>query len=410
MSFLTGLGAFAGGAAQGLDRGHLIAQRALQIRQGQAELEQAARQLKADAAAFAGLDQPGAGFGGPMSFAPGLPGPQGGAAPPQSYTQPMAPGQASVPAQQPAVPQQPGFSKAPPSAGGSPPSPSPVQPGGGGLSPAGQPGEIDPTDPRAAVMTVMQIAREIKSRNPDIDPQTLMMATSRIIDMSKGMAPALRQGAQVVVQQLRNEGAMERTGAQIASRENIAGQQIESRENIAGQNIASREGIAGQRDATTRRGQDLGLLRARETADAATERTRMAQEGANQRAASGAWTRTKLAAYNERIRAATAKMNVAQRQLSSLQQSLVRAEDPRAIKAAQEVEAAAAELDRVNQAAGLAEGPAPAMGAPAAAPAPGSRQAPAARAARGPAPASLRGKPIWPEGNKWVFEDGTEAK
>lgn len=402
MSFLSALGAFSGGAAQGLERGQMLAQRAQAIKQGQAALDQAKAELAANAAAFAGLEGP-TGGGGAMSFAPDLPGPQGGAAPPQQMTQPMAPGQPSVPARQPAVPPQQGFSPAPQSpAAGSPPSPAP-QPGAGGLSaPAGQPGqrgEIDPTDPRAAVMTVMQIAREIKSRNPNIDPQTLMLATSRVIDMSKGLAPAIRQGAQVVLQDMRNAGAMERTGAQ-----------IESRENIAGQNIESREKIAGQRDATTRRGQDISLQRVQQQGAQALERAALMTQAANERAAQGVWSREKTAAFRERAAAATAKLRTSQQQLSSLQSALVPATDPRAQAAVAAQDEAIAELDRVNQASGLAQGPAPTASAARPAAAPGSRQAPAARAARGPAPASLRGKPIWPEGGKWVFEDGTEAK
>lgn len=394
MSFLSAAGAFSGGAAEGLDRGQLIAQRAQQIQQGQMALEGAKSQLRADAAAFAGLDaggaQPAAGPG--MSFAPGLPGPQGGAAPPQPYAQPMAPGQASVPARQPAVPQQQGFSPAAqPQSSASPPSPSP-QPGGGGLSAPGGQQEIDPTDPRAAVQTVMQIAREIKSRNPNIAPQDLMLATSRVIDMSKGLAPALRQGAQVVVQQLRNEGALARTDAQVAGRENVAGM-----------NIESREGIAANRDVTTRRGQDAMLQRVQAQGAQALERAALTTAAANERAAQGAWSREKVAAYRERTGAATAKLNAAQKQLSSLQSALVPADDPRAQAAVKAQAQAIAELDRVTKAAGLAEGPAPGAGA--------ARPAPAGVAsARGPAPAQLRGKPIWPQGDKWVFEDGTEAK
>ncbi len=105
------------------------------------------------------------------------------------------------------------------------------------------------------------------------------------------------------------------------------------------------------------------------------------------------------------------KLRTAQQQISSLQASMtpatqkdpVTGEDvptPRFAKAMKDQQDAINELDRVNKASGLNAGPAPAAGGTGGPPPP----------KRGPAPAMLKGKPIWPEGGKWVYEDGTEAK
>lgn len=390
MAFLAGLGALGTGYQQGQDHAQQIRSRAQQIQEAQMALDTHKKQLQADAAAFSGaFSQPQGVPGGgqpPIQF----PGPQMQPPPgPPPTAQPMQPGQAS----QPAVPPQMPASSPPPPSGGAVTAPSAAPPSAaaGGGSFQGQ-GQIDPTDPRAAVQTVMSIAAEIKQRNPGIDPQTLMLATSRIIDMSKGLAPALRQGAQVVIQDMKDQVSRANTGDRVSAQRDIADQ-----------NIQSREGIAEQRSADTRRGQDMGLQRAREMAGAAMQRTQASLQAANQRAAQGVWSKEKLAAYTERAKAAQLKLTTAQKQLSSLQSALVPGDDPRAAKAQKDIEAATNELDRVNKAAGLDAGAAaPAAQGPAA--------SGAAKPQRGPAPATLKGKPIWPEGGKWVYEDGTEAK
>ena len=379
MTVLSGLAHLGSGAMQGAQGAGNLLQRAQQLQQGRLALDAAQHQLQADAAAFSGLGGLGGGASGPMSMPPSTP----GAAP---VTPPM-PGQASVPMTHPGTTAIPGPTSGPTSPPlsqqGAAPSPVPSQAGAGGFSG----GQLDPTDPRAAIQTVYSVASEIKSRNPNIDPETLLLATHRVIDLSKGIAPQLRQGAQIVLQDMRNQGAMARTQANIGSRENIAGQQIQSREKIA----------AGHDEASIRRVEMLG--------QDAMARAQFNQSKISERVASGQISREKGLAYRQRMSAAQSKLGAAQRQLSSLQQSLIpemttdkngnTIKNPRYAEAEDRLQAAIAEIDRVNEAAGMSAAEGRAEGT-----------------SRGPAPATLHNKPIWPapDGNGWVYEDGTEAK
>lgn len=381
MSFLTGLGSAAGGASQGIDQGAQLIQKYQAIQQGRLALDQAQKQLQADAAVFSGIGGLGQTGGGQPPAAP------------QTPQQAMPPGQTSVPNQPPQgapAPAGPGLPPAapsipPPAAGATAP---PPQQGGDG--PLGQQ-PIDPTDPRAAVQTVMSIAQEIKSRNPNIDPQTLMLATSRIIDMSKGLAPALRQGAQVVVQQMKDATSRGNTDARVGATER--GQDMQS--GNVDKRIGSNEKIAAGHDATN-------LQRVAQSGADAMARTQANIASADQRAAQGVWSREKTAAYKERAQAASVKLRTATSALTALTNAGVKPDDPRVAKAAKDIEGAKSEMDRVNKAAQMDETPA----STAAKPATGG----GAPAARGPATHQLRGKPIWPQGDHWVFEDGTEAK
>ena len=176
-----------------------IAQRvAMQVQQAQFALDQQKKDVQAQFAAFQGINGGGAAPGGAPS--PGMTAP--GAPPPGPMAQPMAPGQASVPN----LP----TGGAPPVPGAMPPGgapgasmapPAPVSPPGATSAPApsqgvgaAPPGQIDPTDPMAGTKVVMQIAQEIKGRESRYRPaDALLMATQHIIDVSKGMAPQLRQ-------------------------------------------------------------------------------------------------------------------------------------------------------------------------------------------------------------------------
>lgn len=352
MSFLSGLGAFSQGASQGIDQGSQLALRAQQIGQAHLALDQAKRQLAADAAAFTGL-------GGGNGFA--LPGPQG----PAPQPQPMMPGQPSVPSGGPSPqgqavsPQGGPVTAPPPQAGGGASLPQQPQPSG--------PNGIDPLDPRAAVQTVMSIAQEIKSRNPNIDPQTLMLATSRIIDMSKGLAPALRQGAQVVIQQMKDATSQANTAARVGA--------TERGQDIGASNVEKRV-------AATERGQDISaatsLQRVAQQGRDAMARTQASIDAANQRASQGVWSREKTAAYKERANAAGAKLKAANSRLTSLTAAGVKADDPRVTQAGRDIASATAELDRVNKAAGLDQGT-----VPQAAPAPAGGARPTATNAKG---------------------------
>lgn len=394
MAFGAGLGSFGSGVVQGVDQGQNIRAKAMQIQQAQLALDQAKKQVAADAAAFSGI--PGAqamgapGAGGAQQAPMGLPGPQMPPPPPPT-AQPMPPGQSS----QPAVPPQPGASPAaPPSSGAAQPAP-PAQAGGGSLQPQqGQPGQqqIDPTDPRAAVQTVMSIAQEIKSRNPNIDPTTLLLATQRIIDMSKGLAPALRQGAQVVIQDLKDQTANRNT--------DVRATQSDTNNQRTTQTSASNTAARG---AVQERGQNIGLQKTKEQATAAMQRVQAVQGALNQRFASGQGNTAQAKAMTERGRAIAAELISATRQLGLLKDAAGQPlpdTDPRVQQASKAIAAATAKLDILEKAAGAgAASAAPAAGGPAA----GGGQ-------RGSAPATLKGKPIWPQGGKWVYEDGSEAK
>lgn len=383
MAGLAALGGLAGGLSQGINAGTQLRQRAVDLQRGQLELDNAKRALAAEAAAFAGLSgQPAPGAGGAMT----MPGPM-----PQGPQPPM-PGQASVPMappgqSPPAVPQQGAASQPQPPTGGAQLAPaSAAPPGGGGAGDFS--GQMDPSDPRAAVQTVMQIAREIKSRNPNIDPNTLFAATSRVIDLSKGLAPALRQGAQVILQDMRDKAAQQRVETQTGSREAIAGQTIESREKVAGQNIASREKVAAGHDSAA-------LQRTLAAANGAMERAQFNQSQIASRVQSGQWSREKATAYREKMSAAQTKLRTAQQQLSSLQNTLVAADDPRVAAAQKRVEDAVSEIDRVNTAAGAGSAPAPSQ-------APSPSAAPAAAGGARPTATDAKGNKVEWNGQSWV--------
>lgn len=389
MSFLTALSNFGPGAVQGYGNYQNIQQKALQIQQAQSQLDEYKKNIAAEAVAFANLGQ-----NDPQNAPPPQPMAPAGQAP-----QPMAPGQPSVPAQPQIAPQpqpitpapqavlQPPQGSQPPNAPplpqGGPPAPSPQ--GGGAPSPQASPGGIDPTDPMAGVKVVTQIAQEIKSRNPSIDPQTLLLATQRIIDMSKGMAPALRTGAQVVLQDMRD---------QVQTR----GQDVRAATQERGQDVTAR----GQdvRAETAKRGQDIGLERTRIMAESAMGRARFIQGAIDKRFASGQGDKVKLAAMQDRVKTITAQLTASTRKLSMLKDATgqpLPADDPRVQAVNREIDTANKKLDILASKAEVEEPTALAGG--------GSAE-------RGPAPAQLKGRDIWPspDGKHWVYEDGTEAK
>lgn len=397
MSFLTGLSNVAVGAQQGVQGFQAIQQRAQQIQQAQQALDMAKKQTAADAAAFSGIGMDGGVGGGGMAPQPGpypagLPGAQ---ALPGQQVQPMAPGQPSMPSQPPqggAMPPQQGSQPATPPPAGGMTAPAPQQGAGGSLpgQQQPQPGQ-DVADPMGGVKAVMQIAKEIKTRNPNIDPQTLMLATQRVIDLSKGMAPALRQQAQVVVQQMRDQTSRANTQDRVDTQQrgqDMGAQNVQAR-------IGSNEKIASGHDAAS-------LQRVQQQGAQAMARTQASIAAANQRQQNGQWSKEKRDAYADRVRMVSAKLRTATSRISALTAAGVAPTDPRAVQAGKEVQDALGEMDRVDAAAKVT----PSGGAPGA-----SGAAPADTAPkRGPAPAMLHGKPIYPENGKWVFEDGTEAK
>lgn len=385
MAFGAALGSLGTGLSQGIDQGQQIKQRAQQIQEAQMALDTHKKQLMADAAAFSGILGAQA-FGGPQGGPPQMQPPPG----PPPTAQPMPPGQAS----QPAVLPQTSAPATTPSTGGAVTAPAPGSssaPGAGAsLQPSQGQAQIDPTDPRAAVQTVMSIAQEIKQRNPGIDPQTLMLATSRIIDMSKGLAPALRQGAQVVIQDLKDQTANRNT--------DVRADQSNTNNQRTNQTSASNTAARG---AVQERGQNIGLQKAREQAGAAMQRVQAVQGAIAQRFASGQGNQVQAKAMTERGRAIAAQLTAATRQLGLLKDAAGQPlpdTDPRVQKAMKDVAEASAKLDILEKATSGGQA------------APAAQASPAGGGQRGPSPATLKGKPIWPEGGKWVYEDGSEAK
>jgi hypothetical protein len=374
MSFLSGLGSFAGGAAQGMDQGANIALKAQQIQQAQFALDQAKKDTAAQAAAFIGMTS----GQGPQNM-PAQPGPQL-TPPPPSGPLPMPPGQPSVPSQPQAAPQQPPLQPAPgailqgPSApapsGGAAPAPSPAGDTGGG-APANT-SQIDPTDPQAGVKVVEMIARQIKAANPQLDPQTLLLATQRIIDMSKGMAPQLRAGAQVVVEQLR--GAVQERNTDVRT---------QTQEDVASKNIQSREKIAAARDQTT-------LTATEMRAKSAMDRAITIQNMISSRVQSGQSLTAREKAIAERSKIVTAELTDATKRLAQLKNPVTGAlpdeSDPRVKAINKQIESATQKLKLLESATNVDTGEASA----------------AAPATARPTATDAKGNKVEWDGKEWV--------
>lgn len=340
MSFLTAFGNFAPGVQQGYAAQQQIAAKAQEIQQRQMQLDQQKHQLAGIAAAFSGMGQP-----------------QGQPAP---MPQPMAPGQPS----QAAVPQQP-VQQGPQTAAPSPAAPAPGgPPSPPGVSlpqqPQGQPGAQsqapDAGQSQDPTKLVMQLAQEIKARNPGISPTDLFYATEQVINLSKGVDPTLRLQAMYYAQAIRQQIAQQSN----QTRENIAGENIGSREKIAGENIAGRQSVAntnvaGRLQAVATQGQN------------AMARTQFIQGQLNDRFKAGQGNQAQRAAAQERVRAITAQLNNANKLLATLKNSTtgqVDENDPRVKQAESQVQDATRKLDQLQKALNLpAQGqPAPAGG------------------------------------------------
>lgn len=357
MNFLTGLGNFAGGVTKGMDQGSVIKQRAMQVQQAQLALDQQKKDIAAQAAAFAGINPGGGAPPTPGMTAPGAP-------PPGPMAQPMAPGQPSMPAQQQAGPQLPPQLAGPSAAPMAPPPQQPLVSPPGGPAPAPsqgagappQSGQIDPTDPMAGTKVVTQIAQEIKSRNPNIDPQQLLMATQHVIDMSKGMAPALRSGAQVVVQQLRDASSERNTDVR-ANQSDVNNQRTTTTSSAnTDKRTSSQEKIAAGHDQTS-------LSRAATVAGAAMDRAKFVQGEVNKRASTNQGDKNKNAAINERTKTVVAQLTAATRKLALLKDatgSPLPETDPRVQQAMKEIETANKNLDIISKAAGIPASASPA--------------------------------------------------
>ena len=312
MALLAGLGSLGQGFQQGQQNAQSIQQRAIAIQQAQMQLDEAKKQTAADAAAFAnlgGLGSSGGQGGGqtaPM-FSTGGP-----------MAQPMAPGQPSAPSQPQGGMQQP--QSGPPASGAPMPSQQPPQgampPQGG--QPAPQPGagqspgpQEDPTSPQAAIKTVYSIAQEIKARNPGIDSATLMAATQKVIDMSKGIDPGLRAQASYLAAQIAAQSRQQVAGTQAGARVQAADIGAQSRENVAQTGATSRENVAniGAKART-----DSATI----AANGAMGRTQLIQKSIDTRFGQGQGNQAKKTAATERNKPLNAQLAAAVRQKSML--------------------------------------------------------------------------------------------
>lgn len=342
MAFLAGLGSLGTGIGQGIQSGQAIQQRAVQIQQAQLALDDAKKQTMADAAAFANLSGGGAGGPGGTSGGQPLSLPGGSSMPPQP--QPPAPGQPSVPNQPQGGQMQPQQQMP---AGGAPMAP---QPGSQGVpQQGGQPGpQDDPTSPQAAIKTVYGIAQEIKARNPDIDPKTLMLATQKVIDMSKGIDPGLRAQASVIAAQIAANSRQGVAETNADSRSDVAGINAGAKTDAANIGADSRVKVAGIQGGAR-------VQSAQIAADAAMNRTKEVQQQINSRFTAGQGNQIQKTAMNDRLKSITSQLTAATRQLALLKDATGQPlpdTDPRVQKVQKDIADANAKLDILAKAAG----------------------------------------------------------
>ena len=204
----------------------------------------------------------------------------------------------------------------------------------------------------AGYKIALQIAKEIKTRNPGIDPQTLFSATEQVINLSKGLDPMLRQQAQVVVQNMKDQTSRANTQDRDATSSSNTDKHVGAQER--GQDISS----------STR------LKAVGEQVQAALQRTQFIQSQLTQRAQSGQASKAQMQAGTDRIKTISAQLTNANRTLATLKNSVtgqVDDNDPRVKQAEAQVQDAQKKLQQMETV--LKTGPTPAA-APAPAPAP----------------------------------------
>jgi hypothetical protein len=171
---------------------------------------------------------------------------------------------------------------------------------------------------------IMRVASDIKRRNPNIDGPTLALATDRIMGL---IAPQLRQQTQILTTQMREQGANQRQ---------------DIRADVSRENTDKRVGAI-------ERGQDLMLQRVREQSAAIAARTQSTQDRIDARWRSGQGNKTRLAAQSNRAREISTEVTNATRQLNTLTQALVPADDPRYKVATDRLSAAQRKLDILDK-------------------------------------------------------------
>lgn len=323
------------------------------IQQHQMAIDQAKRQLAADAAAFANM-------GGDVGSFMGAP------SPPPATGQPPMPGQASVPSGPQQAP-QPSVMQASPMPGTLPQAPSggpSAAPGPASASPAPGAGGDGMAPGNEAFGLIMRVAEDIKRRNPGIDGPTLALAVDRIMGL---VAPQLRQQTQILTTQMREQGAD--TRSQRAAETSRA-------------NTADRVGA-------TERGQDISLQRAREQANAAMARVQATQDRIDARFRQGGGNKARLAAQSARSQEIRNEITNATRQLNALTGALVPADDPRYKEAQDRLNRAQQKLDILDKSVQQDDGSVPGP-------------APAAPTASGPIATDAKGNKVQWNGQTWV--------
>ncbi len=388
MSF-SGLSAIGPGMQQGQMNLQTLQAKAQQIQKAQMAIDASKRELQAQASLFQGLPQQAQ---PPGNASPGQPPmgqqPMGGGQPGMGAPQPPMPGQSSQPMQPPGgMPPPPGGMPGQPPMGpqgapqGGPPPGGQMQP-----PPQGGPGAAD-LSPQAQMQLLTQIAQGIKQRSPGIDPLTLFEAVKQQIGLMGALSNTQKQQLVFAADQIK---------AQVSERNTDVRADTSAR-NTDVRADASRD-IAGGHDRTSERNTDVrssAMLQATQARIAdADNRLNQTQAAINARQDKSISGRATAKVQTERLSLLKTQLSQAKQKLSAASAS----GDQTAMAAAQQgVDAA---YNRVLDFQKKVSGPQGAGGPP---PPDGGGQ-------RGPSPASLNGKPIWPEGDHWVYEDGTEAK
>jgi hypothetical protein len=373
MPFWGGLNQGLQNFQQGQNNAQQFQQRAMQIQQAQSVIDDQKRQLAAQAAAFSGLTggQQG-GVAPPPPQSGGMPGQPQMPSPGPQTGQPPMPGQSSMPAQ--GMPNQ----GAPPS-GVQSPVQGPMAPQAGGQSPmpGGGLGGQD-LSPQGQMSIIAQIAQTIKSRNPTLDSQTLFEAVKQQIGLLGALSSTQKQQLVLAADQLKADTSRANTQDRVGAQRDIATDRNETsrantQDRVRAQIQATSARIA---DADQRLNQTQAAINARQDKSLS---GKVANKAQSERAA---YLRTQLSQAKQKLSAAGMSMN--QTQIDTAQKG---------------VDDAYARVLDFQKKAGAGEqapqaGPAPTGGG----------------ATRGPAPATLHGKSIYPENGKWVYEDGTEAK
>jgi hypothetical protein len=238
--------------------------------------------------------------------------------------------------------------------------------------------------PQAQMQLLTQIAQSIKQRSPGIDPLTLFEAVKQQIGLMASLSNTQKQQLIFAADQVKANVSERNTDVRAQTQEDTTDKRIGAQER--GQDI-------GARNTDVRANAMLQATQAR-IADA-DARLNQTQNAINARQDKSIQGRATAKVQTERLSLLKTQLSQAKQKLSAAAAS----GDQAGVAAAQQGvdNAYKAVLDFQSK---VTRG----------APAPAGDDAGSGGKPRGPAPATLGGKPIWPDGDHWVYEDGTEAK